>query len=132
MLAPLAPEPVDALINFLKTDSAIAAIAADRVSTTKIDTELPRIQLTMVPGPVTEHFEETTEFQVDCWGGTERQAKTLARTVCNRIDAMRGPLTGGAVTVAVPTLKPFDLPDPTTGRARSICQVAITISPTSP
>jgi hypothetical protein len=132
MLAPLAPEPVDALINFLKSDSLIVAISADRVSTTKIDTPLPRIQITMVPGPVTEHFEETTEFQLDCWGGTERQAKTLARTVCNRIDAMRGPLAGGAVTVAVPTVKPFDLPDPTTGRPRSVCQVAITISPTSP
>jgi hypothetical protein len=132
MLAPLAPEPVDALINFLKSDSLIVAISADRVSTIKIDTPLPRIQITMVPGPVTEHFEETTEFQLDCWGGTERQAKTLARTVCNRIDAMRGPLAGGAVTVAVPTVKPFDLPDPTTGRPRSVCQVAVTISPTSP
>lgn len=132
MLAPLAPEPVDALINFLKADAAIVAFSADRVSTTKIDTDLPRIQITMIPGPVTEHFEETTEFQLDCWGGTERQAKTLARTVCNRIDAMRGPLAGGAVTVAVPTVKPFDLPDPTTGRPRSVCQVAITISPNSP
>lgn len=132
MLAPLAPDPVDALINFLKTDTAISAISADRVSTTKIDTPLPRIQITMLPGPVTEHFEETTEFQLDCWGGNERQAKTLARTVCNRIDAMRGPLTGGSVTVAVPSLKPFDLPDPTTGRPRSVCQVAITISPISP
>lgn len=132
MLAPLAPDPVDALINFLKTDLLIASITADRVSTTKIDTPLPRIQITMVPGPVTEAFEETTEFQLDCWGGTERQAKTLARTVCNRIDAMRGPLTGGAVTVAVPTVKPFDLPDPTTGRPRSVCQVAVTISPDSP
>lgn len=137
MLAPLAPEPVDALINFLKSDAPIVAISADRVSTTKIDTPLPRIQITMVPGPVTEHFEETTEFQLDCWGSTnpatnEREAKTLARTVCNRIDAMRGPLVGGAVTVAVPSVKPFDLPDPTTGRPRSICQVAITISPNSP
>lgn len=132
MLAPLAPEPVDALINFLTTDTAIAAISGTRVSTTKIDTDQPRIQITMVPGPVTEYFEETTEFQLDCWGGTERQAKTLARTVCNRIDAMRGPLVGGAVTVAVPTVKPFDLPDPTNGRPRSVCQVAITISPSSP
>lgn len=132
MLAPLAPDPVDALINFLKADTSIAAISADRVSTTKIDTPLCRIQLTMLPGPVTEAFEETTEFQLDCWGGTERQAKNLARTVCNRIDAMRGALTGGAVTVAVPTVKPFDLPDPTTGRPRSVCQVAITISPNSP
>lgn len=132
MLAPLAPDPVDALINFLKSDAPIVAISAGRVSTTKIDTELTRIQITMVPGPVTEFFEETTEFQLDCWGGTERQAKTLARTVCNRIDAMRGPITGGAVTVAVPSVKPFDLPDPTTGRPRNICQVAITISPNSP
>lgn len=132
MLAPLAPDPVDALINFLKSDAPIVAISADRVSTTKIDTASPRIQITMVPGPVTEFFEETTEFQLDCWGGTERQAKTLARTVCNRIDAMRGPISGGAVTVAVPSVKPFDLPDPTTGRPRNICQVAITISPNSP
>lgn len=132
MLAPLAPDPVDALINFLKTDAPIAAISADRVSTTKINTDQPRIQLTMLPGDVTEAFEETTEFQLDCWGGTERQAKTLARTVCNRIDAMRGPLSGGAVTVAVPSVKPFDLPDPDTGRPRSVCQVAITISPNSP
>ena len=132
MLAPLAPDPVDALISFLTTDAPIAAISAGRVSTAKIDTDQPRIQITMLPGPVTEAFEETTEFQLDCWGGTERQAKTLARTVCNRIDAMRGPLAGGGVTVAVPTVKPFDLPDPTTGRPRSVCQVAITISPTSP
>lgn len=137
MLAPLAPDPADALINFLKADAAIAAISGTRVSTTKIDTPLPRIQITMVPGEVTEYFEETTEFQVDCWGGTnpataEREAKTLARTVCNRIDAMRGPLAGGAVTVAVPSVKPFDLPDPDTDRQRSICQVAITISPNSP
>ena len=132
MLYPLAPDPVDALIDFLTSDAPIVAISADRVSTTKIDTPDPRIQITMLPGPVTEGFEETTEFQLDCWGGTERQAKTLARTICNRIDAMRGPLSGGGVTVAVPSVKPFDLPDPDTGRPRSICQVAITISPTSP
>jgi hypothetical protein len=132
MLYPLAPDPVDALINFLKTDAPIAAISADRVSTIKIDTPLPRIQITMVPGTVTEGYEEVTEFQLDCWGGTERQAKTLARTVCNRLDVMRGPLTGGAVTSAVPSVKPFDLPDPTTGRPRSVVQVEITISPNSP
>lgn len=134
MLAPLAPDPVDALLDFLTSDPPIVAISADRVSTRKLDTPLTRIQITMVPGPVTEAFEETTEFQLDCWGGkdsptAERDAKTLARTICNRIDAMRGPLTGGAVTVAVPTVKPFDLPDPITGRQRSVCQVAITISP---
>lgn len=132
MLYPLAPDPVDALINFLKTDPQISALSGDRVSTTKIDTTQPRIQITMVPGTVTEGYEEVTEFQLDCWGGTERQAKTLARTVCNRLDAMRGPLTGGAVTAAVPSVKPFDLPDPTTGRPRSVVQVEITISPNSP
>lgn len=140
MLYPLAPDPVDALINFLKNDTQISALSGDRVSTTKIDTALPRIQITMVPGTVTEGYEEVTEFQLDCWGGTattggvspERQAKNLARTVCQRLDAMRGPLTGGAVTAAVPSVKPFDLPDPTTGRPRSVCQVEITISPNSP
>jgi len=129
---PVAPDPIDALINFLKGDAFVSAIAGARVATTKIDTPLPRIQLTMISGLVTEPFEEATEFQVDCWGGTEREAKTLARTVCTRIDAMRGPLTGGAVTTAVTSVRPFDLPDPITGRPRCVCQVAVTISPDSP
>ena len=132
MLYPLAPDPVDALINFLKADPDVSVISADRVSTTKIDTPQPRIQVTMLPGDPTEPYEETTEFQLDCWGGTEREAKTLARTVCAAIYSMRTPLTGGAVTLAYPTVKPFDLPDPDTGRPRSVCQVAVTISPTSP
>lgn len=133
---PVAPDPIDALINFLKADTFIAAISGDRVSTTKIDTALPRVQLFMVSGLVTEPFEESSEFQVDCWGGTgptgEREAKTLARTICTRIDAMRGPLAGGAVTSAVTSVRPFDLPDPDTGRPRCVCQVAVTISPFSP
>jgi uncharacterized protein DUF3168 len=127
VLYPLPPDPADALITFLKNDADVAAIAGDRVSTTKIDTSQPRIQLTMLPGGNTEAYEESTEFQVDCWGGTERQAKTLARTVCAAIFSM--PMTSNTVTVAVPTLRPFDSPDPTTGRPRSICQVQITSSP---
>lgn len=133
---PVAPDPVDALINFLKADTIIAAISGDRVSTTKLDSPLPRIQLFMLSGLVSEMFEEVTEFQVDCWGSTgllgEREAKTLARTVCTRIDAMRGALAGGAVTTAVTTVRPFDLPDPDTGRPRCVCQIAVTISPDSP
>lgn len=133
---PVAPDPIDALINFLKADAFVSAITDTRVSTTKIDTPLPRIQLTMISGLLTEPYEEATEFQVDCWGGTggtgEREAKTLARTVCTRIDAMRGPLAGGAVTTAVTTVRPFDLPDPITGRPRCVCQVAVTISPNFP
>lgn len=133
---PVAPDPIDALINFLKADAFVSAIAGDRVSTTKLDSPLPRIQLFMVSGLITEPFEESTEFQVDCWGGTgltgERESKDLARTICTRIDAMRGPLAGGAVTSAVTSVRPFDLPDPDTGRPRCVCQVAVTISPFSP
>lgn len=134
---PVAPDPLDALINFLTSDVEISAIVGDRVSTTKLDTPLPRIQLFMLAGLLTEPFEESTEFQVDCWGsaGTttgEREAKTLARTVCTRIDAMRGPLAGGAVTSALVSVRPFDLSDPDTGRPRCVCQVAVTISPDSP
>ena len=129
---PVPPDPTDALIAFLKTDPPITAISGDRVSTTRIDTAQPRIQITMLPGAVTEPFEQNTEYQLDCWGGTERQAKTLARTVVTRIYGMRGALDGGAVTTARPSLMPFDSPDPVTGRPRSICQVEITISPEAP
>lgn len=127
MLYPLPPDPQTVLINFLTSHAAVAAISADRVSSVKINTDLPRIQVTAVPGNVTEPWEEASEFQVDCWGGTESQALTLARTVCAAIYDLI-PLEP-TVTQAFPTVKPFAAHDPTTGRPRFITQVQINQSP---
>ena len=127
MLYALPPDPQSTLITFLSTHADVAAISGMRVSSTKLDTTQPRIQVTAIPGENTELWEESAEFQVDCWGGTETQALTLARTVCAAIPELT--LQSPTVTSAYPTVRPFASHDPQTGRPRFICQVAVTQSP---
>lgn len=129
MLYALPPDPQAALITFLSTHTDVAAISGMRVSSTKLDTAQPRIQVTAIPGEDTQPFEESAEFQVDCWGGTETQALTLARTVCAAIYELT--LQNPAVTSAYPTVRPFASHDPQTGRPRFICQIAVVQSPTA-
>ena len=129
MLYSLPPDPQAALITFLSTHTAVAAISGMRVSSAKLDGDQPRIQIAALPGENTQPFEESSEFQVDCWGGTESQALTLARTVCAAIYELT--LQNLAVTSAYPTVRPFASHDPQTGRPRFICQVAIVQSPTA-
>lgn len=127
MLYPLPPDPQQVLVDFLTTQTDVSAIAAGRVSSTKIDTDQPRIQVFAVPAAISHEWEEPAEFQVDCWGGTEQQALTLARTVCAAIYDLI-PLQS-TVTSAYPTVLPFASHDPTTGRPRFICQIQINQSP---
>lgn len=131
MLYPLAADPTTVLIGFLTTHPVLEPLVGNRVSSFKLDTPLTRIQLTMVPGQVDQPGFETYEYQVDCWGPTDAaddidKAQNLARAVCAAIYNLRG--TSG-VTVAEPTVRPFSLPDPDTGRPRFVCQVSFTISP---
>jgi hypothetical protein len=131
VLYPLAADPTTVLINFIKSHPVLEPLIGNRVSTYKLDTAQTRIQLTMVPAEVSEPGFETYEYQVDCWGPTDAvddidQAQNLARSVCNAIYDLRG--TDG-VTTAVPSVPPFPLPDPNTGRPRFIVQVKFTISP---
>ena len=128
MLYNLPPDPQAALITFLSTHTDVAAISGMRVSSVRLDTDQPRIQVTALPGDNTQPYEESSEFQVDCWGGTESQALTLARTVCAAIYELT--LQNPAVTAAYPTVRPFASHDPQTGRPRFICQLQITQSPT--
>jgi hypothetical protein len=131
MLYPLAADPTTVLIAFLTGHATLSPLVGTRVSTYKLDTPLTRIQLTMVPPETSEPGFENYEYQVDCWGPTDAnddidQAQNLARAVCAVIYDLRG--TSG-VTTATPTVRPFSLPDPITGRPRFIVQVSFTISP---
>ena len=129
MLYALPPDPQATLITFLSTHTDVAAISGMRVSSSKLDGPTPRIQVTALPGDNTQPFEESSEFQVDCWGGTETQALTLARTVCAAIYELT--IQDAAVTAAYPTVRPFAAHDPETGRPRFITQLQIVQSPTA-
>ena len=134
MLYPLAAPPTQTLIDFLAAHPALTPLVGTRISSYKLDTQQTRIQVTMLPGADSQPGFETYEYQVDCWGPTDAsddidQAEALARTVCAAIYDLRG-MSG--VTVAEPTLRPFSLPDPDTGRPRFVCQISFTISPEEP
>lgn len=131
MLYPLAAAPTQTLIDFLKDHPAVEPLVGDRVSSFKVDTALSRIQLTMLPGAPSQPGFETYEYQVDCWAPLNvnddiDQAEELARTVCGAIYDLMG---SSGVTVAEPTVRPFNLADPVTSRPRFVCQIAFTISP---
>jgi hypothetical protein len=131
VLYELAAAPTTLLVAFLTGHEKVEPLAGDRVSSYKIDTPLSRIQLTMVPGDLGSPGFEIYQYQADCWGPTDAvddvdQAEELARTVCAAIPDLIG--TSG-VTTAFPTVRPFSLPDPETGRARFVCQIQFQISP---
>ena len=133
MLYSLAAPPTQLLINFTVAHPNLSPLSGNRVSSYKLDTPLSRIQYTLLPGADSQPGFETYEYQADCWGPRDAvddvdQAELLARTLCAAIYDLRG--TSG-VTQASPSLRPFSLPDPDTGRARYLCQVAFTISPTA-
>lgn len=129
MLYPPLPDDIDALINFLSDHAALAPLHGGRVSTRLIDHAGSRIRVTSLGGPQPHPWEGITEHQVECWGGTEKQAKTLAETVLAAIYDMRGPIPGGWCESAVPTLRPLASHDPDTGRPRFIVQVQLTTLP---
>ena len=95
-----------------------------------VDVVHPRLRVTALGGTQDAPWEAVSEYQIDAWGGTEAQAQVLASTVLAAIYDMRGAVTDGWVTSAVPTLRPVSQPDEDTGRPRYLVQVSLTASPT--
>lgn len=119
------PDLDAALVSFLTGHASLTPLHGGRVGTT-ISGTLTQIRIANLGGPDTWPWEANHEFQVECWGGTQGQANTLARTVCAVIYDMRGPITDGHVTIAKPTLRPFWSPDLSTARPRYIVQISLT------
>ena len=121
------PDLDQALIEFLTAHPALAPLHGGRVSD-MLQSPAAGVRIAALGGTQPWPWQGTTEYQIECWGGTTVQADTLARTVVAAIYDMRGPITGGYVTASVPTLRPLWSPDDN-GRPRFIVQVAITVSP---
>jgi hypothetical protein len=112
-----------AVINFLAGHAALTPYHGGRVGTSLTGTATA-IRVANLGGPDTQPWEVDTEFQIECWGGSQQQSGDLARTVCSAIYDMRGPITNGHVIIAKPTLRPLWQPDQN-GRPRYIVQVRI-------
>ncbi len=117
------PDLDAALVDFLKTHSALAPLHGGRVGT-KLQSSLTSVRIANLGGAQPWPWEGVNEFSVECWGGTDEQAHTLARTVVAAAYDMRR--YGGYITTANVTLRPLWQPDDN-GRARYICQLELRV-----
>lgn len=125
------PDVDAALIGFLVAHPALAPLHNGRVGHALAPGTATAIRVASIGGTQPWPWEGTSEYQIECWGGTVQQANTLARTVVAAAYDLRGPVPGGWVSSTEVTLRPLDSPD-TTGRPRLIVQVSITAHPEEP
>lgn len=124
------PDVKSALVAFLDEHIRLTPLHGGRVGTRLYPGSESAIRVTSLGGPPDVWpWEVIEEFQLECWGGTEKQAGDLAREALAVVYEFVGPIDGGHVSIAVPALRPVDEPDPNTGRPRAICQVRITAHP---
>lgn len=123
----LLPDVDQALVTFLTGHASLAPLHGGRVGTA-LQSAATSIRIANLGGTQTQAWAAEVTFQVECWGGAQQQANQLARTVVAVAVDMRGPIAGGYVSAAVPTLQPLWQPD-ANGRPRYIVQLEITIHP---
>lgn len=111
------------LIGFLDNHADLIPLHGGRVGTTLPPGTATSIRIASLGGSMPWPWQIRTEYQVECWGGTEVQALTLARTVCAVIYEL--PASNDQVLWAVVSLAPFASPDLVSNRFRYICQVEL-------
>lgn len=124
----LLPDLDQELVDFLAAHASLTPLHGGRVSTS-LQSSLTSIRIASLGGVQPWPWEGTSEYQIECWGGTQAQAQTLARTVVAAIYDIRGPVDGGHVIGVAVNLRPLWSPDETTARPRYICQISLTATP---
>lgn len=129
MVFALLPDLDQELVDFLTAHASLSPLHGGRVGTSLQSSSSTSIRLASLGGVQPWPWEGTSEYQIECWGGTQLQAQTLARTVVAAIYDIRGPVDGGYVIgVSVP-LRPLWSPDETTARPRYLLQISLTATP---
>lgn len=123
------PDVDQALITFLDTHPALVPLHGGRVGTNLASGSLPSVRVTPLGGGQPWPWEASPEYQVEWWGGTQSEAKQLARTGEAALWDFLGPITGGRVTGVTVALSQLWSPDETTARPRFLTQVSFTVYP---
>ncbi|WP_327029711.1 hypothetical protein OG989_04095 [Micromonospora sp. NBC_01740] len=124
----LLPDVDQALVDYLKAHPTLVPLHGSRVGT-KLQSTSPSVRITSLGGGQPWPWEGLPEYQVEWWGGTDVQAKTLARTGEAALWAFLGPIAGGRVTGVSVALSQLWSPDDTTARPRFITQVQYRVHP---
>lgn len=126
----LMPDTDAALVGFLAAHPVLSPLHGGRVGTS-LSGSAPALRVAGLGGrrDGARPWDSSVEYQVEAWGGSQADAALLARSVCAAVYEMTGPVTGGHVWSAYPTLEPLWSPDESTGRPRYIVQVVLNITP---
>lgn len=122
------PDLDQGLVDFLKNHASLSPLHGGRVGTSLQSTSTS-VRVTALGGTQQWPWEALPEYQIEWWGGTQLQAKTLARTGEAAIYDIRGPIAGGWVTGVAVTLSQLWSPDETSARPRYITQAQFRINP---
>ncbi|MEV1321959.1 hypothetical protein AB0J14_38425 [Micromonospora arborensis] len=120
------PDVDQALVDYLKSHPTLTPLHGGRVGT-KLQTTATAVRIACVGGGHPWPWEGLPEYQVEWWGGTEFEAKRLARAgeqalwdFLSAFDWVTG--------VSVPLTQLWS-PDETSGRPRVITQVQYRVHP---
>lgn len=123
------PDVDQAFVDFIDSHPSLTPLHGGRVGTRLAAGSLTSVRIASLGGGQPWPWESQPEYQVEWWGGTQAEAKLLARTGESVLWEFLGPITGGRVTgVAIP-LSQLWSPDETTDRARFLTQVQYRVHP---
>lgn len=125
----LLPDVDQALVTFLNSHPALVPLHGGRVGTSLPAGTNPVVRVTPLGGTSPWPWEASPEYQIEWWGGTQSQAKLLARTGEAALWDFIGPITGGRVSGVAVALSQLWSPDETSARPRFITQAAFSIFP---
>lgn len=118
-------------VNYLRATAEVAAIAGSRIYTEIPPTPTyPLVRVTRIGGvPTIRQHLDVARLQIDVWGQTKFQARTLAATVQAAMWAAVGSHAEGVVANVEDDLGLSWSPDPDTDQPRYVFGVAVTIHP---
>lgn len=121
------PDVDQAFVDYLDTCPPLVPLHGGRVGTRLAAGSLPSVRVARIGGTQPWPWEALPEYQVEWWGGSEFEAKALAR-------AGEAALWGflGAVAWVTGVALPVSMlwsPDETSERARVISQVQYRVNP---
>lgn len=128
----LLPDAELLVVNRLRATAEVTALVGTRVYTQIPATPTyPLIRVTRIGGvPAIRQHLDVARIQIDAWGATQYQARTVAATAQAAIHAATGTHATGVVSNVEDDLGLTWSPDPDTDQPRYVFAVAISIHPT--
>lgn len=118
-------------VNALRASADLAALTGIRVYTSiPADPTYPLVRVTRIGGvPTIRQHLDVARLQIDAWGTTKFEARTVAATAQAVLHATVGAHDEGVVTAVEDDLGMSWQPDPETDRPRYLFGVAVYLHP---